>query len=97
MDPQQVVSNDCETQKDYIDDARLKKMMKETQPDVYKRQAYTTDEYLEVVGTVLKRGKRVVVAEVTISRPNGELCLKATLTSAVFDSRIIDLPRLADI
>ena len=59
--------------------------------------AYTTDEYLEVVGTVLKRGKRVVVAEVTISRPNGELCLKATLTSAVFDSRIIDLPRLADI
>ena len=40
------------------------------------RPAYTTDEYLEVVGTVLKRGKRVVVAEVTISRPNGELCLK---------------------
>ena len=31
------------------------------------RPAYTTDEYLEVVGTVLKRGKRVVVAEVTIS------------------------------
>ena len=61
------------------------------------RPAYTTDEYLEVVGTVLKRGKRVVVAEVTISRPNGELCLKATLTSAVFDSRIIDLPRLANI
>ena len=61
------------------------------------RPAYTTDEYLEVVGTVLKRGKRVVVAEVTISRPNGELCLKATLTSAVFDSRIIDLPRLANL
>ena len=61
------------------------------------RPAYTSDEYLEVVGTVLKRGKRAVVAEVTISRPNGELCFKATLTSAVFDSRIVDLPRLADI
>lgn len=59
------------------------------------RPAYTSDEYLEVVGTVLKRGKRAVVAEVTISR-QGELCLKATLTSAVFDSKIVDLPRLAD-
>lgn len=60
------------------------------------RPAFTADEYLEVTGTVLKRGKRAVVAEVEIKRPCGELCMKATVTSAVFDSRIIDLPRLAD-
>lgn len=61
------------------------------------RPAYTSDEYLEVVGTVLKRGKRAVVAEVEIMRPNGELCLKATVTSAVFDSLIVELPRLANV
>ena len=33
------------------------------------RPAYTSDEYLEVVGTVLKRGKRAVVAEVEITAP----------------------------
>lgn len=35
MNPQQAASNDCETQKDYIDDAKLKKMMKETRPSIY--------------------------------------------------------------
>ena len=61
------------------------------------RPAFTTDEYLEVTGVVLKRGKRAVVAEVEIKRPCGELCMKATVTSAVFDSRIVDLPRLSDV
>ena len=44
----------------------------------------------------MKQGKRAVVAEVEIKRPCGELCMKATVTSAVFDSRIVDLPRLAE-
>lgn len=60
------------------------------------RPAYATDEYLEVTGAVLKRGKRAVVAEVEITRPNGELCMKATVTSALFDSLIVELPRLAN-
>ena len=60
------------------------------------RPAFVTDEYLEVTGRVLKRGKRAVVAEVEIRRPNSELCMKATVTSAVFDSLIVELPRLAD-
>lgn len=60
------------------------------------RPAYAADEYLEVVGAVLKRGKRAVVSEVEIRRPCGELCFKATVTSSVFDSFIADLPRLQD-
>lgn len=55
------------------------------------RPAYTTDDYLEVTGTVLKSGKRVIVSEVEIRRPSGELCLKATITCALIGQRIVDL------
>lgn len=58
------------------------------------RPARIDDEYLEVTGTVLKRGKRAVVSEVEIRRPNGELAMKATITCCIFDSKIEDLPRL---
>lgn len=58
------------------------------------KPAHVDDEYLEVTGTVLKRGKHVVVSEVEIRRPNDELAMKATITCYVFDSKIEDLPRL---
>lgn len=61
------------------------------------RPARVDDEYIEVVGTVLKSGRRAVVAEVEILRPNGELVLKATVTTAVFDSNIVDLPRFQNL
>ena len=55
------------------------------------RPVHITDDYLEVAGTVLKFGKRVAVSEVEIRRHTGELVVKASVTSAVFDSKIIDL------
>lgn len=61
------------------------------------RPAFTSDEYLQVAGVVLKRGKRVTVSEVEITRPNGELCFKATVTSSLFDSLIVELPRLQNL
>ena len=59
------------------------------------RPALVTDEYLEVTGTVLKSGKSVVVVEVEIRRPEGQLCMKSTVTVAVFDSPIIEVERFA--
>ncbi len=55
------------------------------------RPARVDDAYLDVVGTVLKAGKRSAVSEVEITRPAGELVLKATVTVAVFDSLIVEL------
>lgn len=56
------------------------------------RAARVDDAYLEVVGTVLKRGRRVCVSEVLITRPEGQQVLKATVTSSMMDSLIVDLP-----
>lgn len=56
------------------------------------RAAQVSDEYLSVVGTVLKRGRKVCVSEVEITNPAGKLVMKATLTASMFDSKIIDLP-----
>lgn len=52
------------------------------------RPARIDDEYLDVVGTVVHAGKRSVVSDVVIARPDGEVVLKATCTIALFDSRI---------
>lgn len=54
------------------------------------RPARIDDEYLLVVGTVLRAGRRTAVTEVTITRPDGELAFKATCTIAIFDSAIAD-------
>ena len=50
--------------------------------------ARITDEYLSVVAVVQHAGKRTVVAEVSIARPNGEVAFKSTYTMAVFETRI---------
>ncbi len=55
------------------------------------RPVYADDEYIDVIGTVLKSGRRMVVTEVEIRRPNGELCLKATVNTALTNNLIIDL------
>lgn len=55
------------------------------------RPARVDDEYLDVVGTVLHGGRRTVVSEVAVTRPDGETVLKATCTVAVFDSLIVDV------
>ena len=52
------------------------------------RPARITDEYLSVVAVVRHAGKRTVVAEVSIARPNGEVVFKSTYTMAVFETRI---------
>lgn len=52
------------------------------------RPARISDEYLSVVASVSHAGKRTVVAEVVISRPNGEVVFKSTYTMAVFETRI---------
>lgn len=52
------------------------------------RPARITDEYLSVVAVVQHAGKRTVVAEVSIARPNGEVAFKSTYTMAVFETRI---------
>ncbi|MDO5335234.1 MAG: PaaI family thioesterase [Coriobacteriia bacterium] len=59
------------------------------------RPAQVDDAYLEVTGTVLKSGRRVIVTEVEIRRPNNELCVKATVSTAVIGQKITDLPRFA--
>lgn len=56
------------------------------------RAAQMDDAYLEVVGTVLKRGRKVCVSEVHIYRPEGQLVMKATVTSSMLDSLIVELP-----
>lgn len=55
--------------------------------------AFVDDEYLEVTGKTLRRGKRVVVTEVEIKRPDETLVLKATVSVSVFDSNILELER----
>lgn len=57
----------------------------------YLRPVQISDEYIDVFGTVLKSGRRMVVAEVEIRRPEGELALKATVNVAVTGNNIIDL------
>ena len=52
------------------------------------RPARITDEYLSVVAVVQHAGKRTVVAEVSIARPNGEVVFRSTYTMAVFETRI---------
>lgn len=52
------------------------------------RPARIDDTYLDVVGTVVHAGKRSVVSEVAIARPDGEVVFKATCTVALFDSPI---------
>lgn len=57
----------------------------------YLRPVQISDEYIDVIGTVLKSGRRMVVAEVEIRRPEGELALKAVVNVAVTGNNIIDL------
>ena len=57
----------------------------------YLRPVQVSDEYIDVIGTVLKSGRRMVVAEVEIRRPGGELALKAVVNVAVTGNNIIDL------
>ena len=57
----------------------------------YLRPVQVSDEYIDVIGTVLKSGRRMVVAEVEIRRPEGELALKAVVNVAVTGNNIIDL------
>ena len=57
------------------------------------RPAQVDDEYLDVIGTVLKSGRRSAVSEVEVLRPNGDLVCKATVQVFVFDSEIVQLER----
>lgn len=57
----------------------------------YLRPVRVDDEYIDVIGTILKSGKRMVVSEVEIRRPNGELAVKATVNVTVTGNNIIDL------
>jgi len=57
----------------------------------YLRPVRVDDEYIDVIGTILKSGKRMVVSEVEIRRPDGELAVKATVNVAVTGNNIIDL------
>lgn len=50
----------------------------------FMRPCFASDASLQVVGTVLRYGKRSAVTEVTITRPNGEMAFKGTSTLAVF-------------
>lgn len=54
------------------------------------RPARIDDAFLRVVGTAVHAGRRSVVSEVVISRPNGEVAFKATCTMAMFADRPID-------
>ena len=57
----------------------------------YLRPVQVDDEYIDVIGTVLKSGRRTVVTEVEVRRPNGELAVKGTVNVAVTNNLIIDL------
>lgn len=46
------------------------------------------DAYLDVVGTVVHKGRRSVVSDVVITRPDGKVVLKATCTVALLEGRI---------
>ena len=52
------------------------------------RPGLVDDEYLEVVGTVVHKGRRSVVSDVEIARPDGKILVKATCTVALFETRI---------
>lgn len=52
------------------------------------RPGLVDDEYLDVVGTVVHKGRRSVVSDVLITRPDGKVVLKATCTVALFEARI---------
>lgn len=54
------------------------------------RPAYASDAYLRVVGEVVHAGRRTTVSEVTITRPGGEVVMKATCTMAMFADSPID-------
>ena len=57
----------------------------------YLRPVRVDDEYIDVIGTVLKSGRRTVISEVEVRRPDGELAVKATVNVAVTNNQIIDL------
>lgn len=57
----------------------------------YLRPVSVDDEYIDVIGRVLKPGKRMMVSEVEVIRPNGKLAVKATVTVALTSNLIIDL------
>lgn len=59
----------------------------------YLRPVHVDDEYIDVIGTVLRAGRRVGISEVEIRRPQGELALKATVTVSLMDSLIVELDR----
>ncbi len=52
------------------------------------RPARVDDEFLDVVATAVHAGKRTVVSDVVVSRPDGEVVFKATCTVAMFDTPI---------
>lgn len=52
------------------------------------RPGLVDDEYFEVVGTVVHKGRRSVVSDVEIARPDGKILVKATCTVALFETRI---------
>lgn len=54
------------------------------------RPCFAEDEFLLVVGKVIRYGKRSAVAEVEISRPDGTIAFTATSTLAVFDVPITE-------
>ena len=54
------------------------------------RPGRITDEYLQVEGVAVHAGRRTTVSEVTITRPCGEVVLKATATMAMFADSPID-------
>ena len=61
MDPRQVASIDCEKEKDYIDDAKLKKMMKEAQPSFMERYGSCLVTFALIAINVVVFGVEVVL------------------------------------
>lgn len=57
----------------------------------YLRPVRVDDEYIDVIGTVLKEGKRAVISEVEIRRPDNELAVKATVEVMVTNKLVVDL------
>ena len=55
------------------------------------RPAQVDDEYLEVVGKIVRRGRTISVSEVTIYRPNETVVLTANVTVAMLGTEIPDL------
>ena len=61
MDLRQVASNDCENEKGYIDDAKLKKMMKEAQPSFMERYGSCLVTFALIAINVVVFGVEVVL------------------------------------